>query len=120
MEQQPQPHHQEKPAGDHVLKTPVWVMVIRGFQILVSIIILGLCASLMHDAYLAEEGFSLAVVCEKAPILFPSLGPSFSNNDGLRRLSLPGLVLPTSSSLRRSPRFTPPTTSSPSSPLTVC
>ncbi|KAK7393914.1 hypothetical protein QQX98_013300 [Neonectria punicea] len=63
MEQQtqPPPHHQEKPAGDHVLQTPVWVMVIRGFQILISIIILGLCASLMHDAYIAEEGFSLAI-----------------------------------------------------------
>ncbi|KPM42983.1 hypothetical protein AK830_g3573 [Neonectria ditissima] len=63
MEQQPPPppHVQEKSAGDHVLKTPLWVVVVRGFQILISVIILGLCADLMHDAYIAEEGFSLAV-----------------------------------------------------------
>ncbi|KAF7544298.1 hypothetical protein G7Z17_g10073 [Cylindrodendrum hubeiense] len=53
--------HQEKPAGDHVLETPLWVTVLRGLQLLLSVIILGLCADLMHDAYLPEEGFSLAI-----------------------------------------------------------
>ncbi|KAH6884537.1 G-protein coupled receptor protein [Thelonectria olida] len=58
-----QPHQQthEKGPHDHVLESPLWVTIIRGFQILLSIIILGLCAALMHDAYLDEEGFSLAV-----------------------------------------------------------
>ncbi|KAM0441303.1 hypothetical protein ACHAPT_000612 [Fusarium lateritium] len=51
----------EKPRGDHVLHTPLWIMIIRGFQFLISLIIVGLCARLIHDAYLDEEGFSLAV-----------------------------------------------------------
>ncbi|CAM1504583.1 Fc.00g021740.m01.CDS01 [Cosmosporella sp. VM-42] len=53
--------HHEKPAGDHVLKTPIWMVVIRGFQVFISLIILALCGRLMHDAYLDEEGFSLAI-----------------------------------------------------------
>ncbi|RSL41582.1 hypothetical protein CEP53_012678 [Fusarium sp. AF-6] len=51
----------EKPRGDHVLQTPLWIMIIRGFQFLISLIIVGLCARMIHDAYLDEEGFSLAV-----------------------------------------------------------
>ncbi|RSM18751.1 hypothetical protein CDV31_002471 [Fusarium ambrosium] len=51
----------EKPRGDHVLHTPLWIMIIRGFQFLISLIIVGLCARMIHDAYLDEEGFSLAV-----------------------------------------------------------
>ncbi|KAM0197822.1 hypothetical protein ACHAPQ_006073 [Fusarium lateritium] len=53
--------HHEKPAGDHVLKTPLWIIIIRGFQFLISLVVLGLCARLMHDATLDEEAFSLAV-----------------------------------------------------------
>ncbi|KAL2675623.1 hypothetical protein Neosp_011813 [[Neocosmospora] mangrovei] len=51
----------EKPQGDHVLQTPLWIMIIRGFQFLISLIIVGLCGRMIHDAYLDEEGFSLAV-----------------------------------------------------------
>ncbi|EEU48253.1 uncharacterized protein NECHADRAFT_75635 [Fusarium vanettenii 77-13-4] len=51
----------EKPQGDHVLHTPLWIMIIRGFQFLISLIIVGLCGRMIHDAYLDEEGFSLAV-----------------------------------------------------------
>ncbi|SPJ79958.1 uncharacterized protein FTOL_08349 [Fusarium torulosum] len=53
--------HHEKPAADHVLQTPLWIMIIRGVQFLLSLVILGLCARLMHDATLPEEAFSLAV-----------------------------------------------------------
>ncbi|KAF4973422.1 hypothetical protein FZEAL_9335, partial [Fusarium zealandicum] len=57
--EQPQP--QEKAASGHVLKTPVWVIVLRGLQFLIALIILGLCARMMHDAYLDEHGLSLAI-----------------------------------------------------------
>ena len=67
------PHH-EKPAGDHVLQTPIWLVVIRGFQVFLSLIILALCGRLMHDAYLEEEGFSLAVV-SRTPNSTPSSHP---------------------------------------------
>lgn len=62
MESGPIESHQEKSAADNVLQAPLWVTVVRGFQLLLSLIILGLCATLMHDAYLPEEGFSLAIV----------------------------------------------------------
>ncbi|KAM5375374.1 hypothetical protein ACJZ2D_005935 [Fusarium nematophilum] len=51
----------EKTGDDHVLETPLYITIIRGFQVLVSLIILALCARLMHDAYLDEEGLSLAI-----------------------------------------------------------
>ncbi|KAM0338000.1 hypothetical protein ACHAPU_011463 [Fusarium lateritium] len=56
--------HQEKPAANanHVLQTPLWIMIIRGLQFLLSLVILGLCARLMHDATLSSEAFSLAIV----------------------------------------------------------
>jgi hypothetical protein len=52
----------EKPAGDHVLKTPLWMVIIRAFQILIAFIILAMAARLMHDAYLDEQGLALAIV----------------------------------------------------------
>lgn len=53
----------EKTSGsDNILHTPVWVMVIRGFQLFLSLVILGLAGRLMHDAYLDEEGLALAIV----------------------------------------------------------
>lgn len=48
-------------SGD-VLKTPIWVVVIRGFQIFFALVILALAGTLMHDAYLDEEGLALAIV----------------------------------------------------------
>lgn len=53
-------HHGE--GSEHVLKTPIWITVIRGFQFLVSLIIVGLAGRLMHDAYLDEHGLALATV----------------------------------------------------------
>ncbi|KAJ4266043.1 hypothetical protein NW762_004016 [Fusarium torreyae] len=52
---------QEKREANHVLKTPLWIIIIRGFQFLVSLIIVGLCGRMMHDAYLDEQGLSLAI-----------------------------------------------------------
>ena len=47
--------------GD-VLKTTIWITVIRGFQLFISLVVAGLAARLMHDAYLDEEGLALAIV----------------------------------------------------------
>ncbi|EXA46519.1 hypothetical protein FOVG_03887 [Fusarium oxysporum f. sp. pisi HDV247] len=52
---------QEKVEGNHVLQTPLWIVIIRGFQFLISLIIVGLCGRLMHDATLDEEALSLAI-----------------------------------------------------------
>ncbi|KAF5025640.1 hypothetical protein F66182_2246 [Fusarium sp. NRRL 66182] len=60
MEQQPV-QHQEKPETNHVLRTPLWIVIVRGFQFLVALIILGLCARIINDAFIDELGFSLAV-----------------------------------------------------------
>lgn len=54
--------HEKPRSDDHVLQTPSWVVVARGFQAFLALIILALCARLMHDAYLEEEGFCLAMV----------------------------------------------------------
>lgn len=56
-------------SGDagHVLKTPIWILVVRGFQFLFSLIIVGLVGTLIHDAYLDEEGLALAMVCSQRP-----------------------------------------------------
>ncbi|KAF7546992.1 hypothetical protein G7046_g9147 [Stylonectria norvegica] len=51
----------EKSTGGNVLANPIWVTVIRGFQVFIALIVLGLCGRTMHDAYLSEEGFSLAI-----------------------------------------------------------
>jgi hypothetical protein len=61
-------------SDDHVLKTPIWITVIRGFQFLVSLIIVGLAGRLMHDAYLDEQGLALAIV------RFKSLSPPLPKN----------------------------------------
>ncbi|KAH7156664.1 hypothetical protein EDB81DRAFT_397774 [Dactylonectria macrodidyma] len=52
---------QEKMRSDNVLQAPLWITALRGLALFISVIILGLCATLMHDAYLPEEGFSLAM-----------------------------------------------------------
>ncbi|KAK0391717.1 hypothetical protein NLU13_1216 [Sarocladium strictum] len=48
-------------SDDHVLKTPIWITVIRGFQLFISLVIVGLAGRLMHDAYLDEHGLALAI-----------------------------------------------------------
>jgi hypothetical protein len=59
--------HHEGDGPVHVLKTPIWVLVVRGFQIFISLVIVGLAGRLMHDAYLDEEGLALAVVRSPTP-----------------------------------------------------
>lgn len=51
----------------HVLKTPVWVLVVRVFQIIISIVILGLAAWIINGAYIDSAGLSLAVVSRPLP-----------------------------------------------------
>ncbi|GKU21595.1 unnamed protein product [Fusarium langsethiae] len=55
MTQQPQAE------TDHVLQTPLWIVVIRGFQFLVSLIIVGLCGWMIHDAGLPENSLCIAI-----------------------------------------------------------
>jgi hypothetical protein len=55
-------------------------MIIRGFQFLLSLVILGLCARLMHDATLPEEAFSVAVV--SLSLLSPHLMSTLTRSPG--------------------------------------
>lgn len=47
---------------DHVLRTPLWVVILRGLQFLVSLIIVGLCGWMIHDAGLPENSLCIAIV----------------------------------------------------------
>ncbi|KAK4225146.1 hypothetical protein QBC38DRAFT_531389 [Podospora fimiseda] len=47
------------PKQQYVQQTPTWVVVIRGFQIFLSLIILGIAAWLMHGNVLDENAFAL-------------------------------------------------------------
>ncbi|UNI23052.1 hypothetical protein JDV02_008895 [Purpureocillium takamizusanense] len=47
--------------SEHVLKTPAWVFAVRIAQVLGSLIVLGLSASIIHDLYLDELGLAIAV-----------------------------------------------------------
>ncbi|KAK2595642.1 hypothetical protein QQS21_006613 [Conoideocrella luteorostrata] len=60
----------EKQTTSHVLDTPIWITIIRGFQFLLSLVILGLAARLMHDLYLDEFGLSVATAILTWVILF--------------------------------------------------
>ncbi|KAG5992208.1 hypothetical protein E4U54_003716, partial [Claviceps lovelessii] len=50
----------DKPSASHVLHTPVWFTVVRGFQVFLSLVVLGLAGTLMHDLYLDEFGLAVA------------------------------------------------------------
>ncbi|KAF5013936.1 hypothetical protein FDECE_65 [Fusarium decemcellulare] len=52
---------QEKPRANHVLRTPFWVMILRGLQFFISLVIVGICGRMMHDAYMEEHGFNIAI-----------------------------------------------------------
>lgn len=90
--------HAEKTSTSHVLQTPIWMVIIRGFQFLLSLIIVGLAGRLMHDLYLDEFGLSVATV---------RLFPFQHFRRGLilttTRLFLPGAFYSTRSSPKRSP-----------------
>jgi len=55
------PHYGVK-SDKVILATPTWIAAIRALQILFSVVILGLCAWIIHGAYLDCEGFAIAVV----------------------------------------------------------
>ncbi|KAM0297266.1 hypothetical protein ACHAPM_009799 [Fusarium culmorum] len=55
MTQQPQAE------TDHILQTPLWIVIIRGFQFLFSLIIVGLCGWMIHDAGLPENSLCIAI-----------------------------------------------------------
>jgi len=96
---------QEKVEGNHVLQTPLWIVIIRGFQFLISLIIVGLCGRLMHDATLDEEALSLAIV---NPLFHSFISTPLTAS----RQSSHGSSSHTSSSQRRSPVFKAHITSS--------
>lgn len=50
------------PKPQYVQQTPGWVVAIRGFQILLSVIILGIAGYLMHGKVLDENAFALVCV----------------------------------------------------------
>jgi hypothetical protein len=52
-------------APDHIIATPIWVLVVRVFQFLLALIILGLSGTLIHQAYLDENGLALAIVWKR-------------------------------------------------------
>ncbi|KAF5234135.1 hypothetical protein FAUST_7786 [Fusarium austroamericanum] len=55
MTQQPQAE------TEHILQTPLWIVIIRGFQFLFSLIIVGLCGWMIHDAGLPENSLCIAI-----------------------------------------------------------
>lgn len=50
-----------------VITSPMWVMALRIVQIVVSIIVLGCCAYLIHGAYADPQGFAIACVSPRPP-----------------------------------------------------
>lgn len=46
----------------HVLKTPIWVTIVRGLIVLISFVILALSGVLIHGAYIDEFGLNVATV----------------------------------------------------------
>lgn len=55
--------HNEKGAGaDHIIVTPMWMLIVRFFQFLLSIIILGLAGWTIHGAYIETLGLAIAIV----------------------------------------------------------
>lgn len=47
--------------GKTIIATPVWVFVVRIFQFILSLIVMGCAAWFIHGLYLSSLGF--AVVC---------------------------------------------------------
>ncbi len=51
----------------YIQQTPVWVVVVRGFQIAFSVIILAMCGYLIHGKALDANVFALVVVSSRRP-----------------------------------------------------
>jgi len=52
----------------YVQQTPVWVVAVRGVQILLSIIILGMAGFLIHGHAMGANGFAVACVSSCCPV----------------------------------------------------
>ncbi|KAG5915342.1 hypothetical protein E4U53_004496, partial [Claviceps sorghi] len=63
----------EKPPSSHVLDTPIWLTVVRGFQIFLSLVVLALAGTMMHDLYLDEFGLAVATSIMTWIIVFYAL-----------------------------------------------
>lgn len=59
-----------KHSSSHVLETPIWVTIVRGFQFFFSLVVLALAGRLMHDLYLDEFGLAVATSIITWVILF--------------------------------------------------
>jgi hypothetical protein len=51
----------EKPSGNHILVSPLWLLIVRGFQFGLALLCLALGGSLISVGYLDEEGLNVAV-----------------------------------------------------------
>lgn len=63
-----------------LITTPTWMVVIRGFQFFLAIIILGLSGAIIHYVYMGELGLSVAMV--QHPLLLKD-PPSIPRNKPL-------------------------------------
>ena len=59
---------QGKSSG-HVLETPLWMSLIRGAQVLIALIVLGLGVAIAKDVYFTQPGLAIAMVCTGIPKL---------------------------------------------------
>lgn len=57
-------HHQHTPAL--VLRTPIWITLIRCLQFLLSLVVVGLAARVIHDVFIDELGLSVATVSARS------------------------------------------------------
>lgn len=61
--------------GHYVQQTPVWVVVLRGLQILFSFVILAMAGYLIHGHALAANGFAVVCVSIAHPLDGRSVSP---------------------------------------------
>jgi uncharacterized membrane protein YvlD (DUF360 family) len=52
----------EKETPPHILATPLWILILRGFQFLMSLIILAMAGKLVSDVMIEENALALAIV----------------------------------------------------------
>jgi hypothetical protein len=58
----------EKETPSHILATPLWILVLRGFQVLMSLIILAMAGKLVSDVTIEENALALAMVRQPSPV----------------------------------------------------
>jgi hypothetical protein len=68
---------------DHILVSPRWLLIVRGFQALLSLVVFAMAATIISDVYWDAPGFALAtaiitwiilayiILSEKLPVLKP-------------------------------------------------